>query len=270
MKKKVLSAAVLSLSLCYLAGAEGFNAQMPQLSTPSNGFYSANSNSGYYYRNGYSQMQNRPVNSYSRYNQYQSNYNLPPLQGYVLKVPEGSSFLAYAATPISSENLFVGDTVSVSLPSGFFYNGAMVAPAGSMVQGNVVIAKKAGRAGIPGQLRIKFTNIMTPDGQSIPISGKIRTQDGSGVLVGATAKDRALDATKNTAVGAASGALFGTVIGAITGKTGKGAWSGTAVGAGLGLGKSVVDKGAEAIIEAGKSLEIELDQPMTVTPQRGY
>ena len=118
---------------------------------------------------------------------------------------------------------------------------------------------------------IKFTNIITPYGQMIPISGKIQTDDGTGLIKGGTKMDSAKDYAKDIGAGAAIGAVGGLIMGPLSGgKVGKGAAYGTAVGATAGLAKSVWDKGTPATIPAGTIVNIILDQQATFTPVQGY
>ncbi len=193
-----------------------------------------------------------------------------PLQGHVFMVPAGSCIPAVTTGEISSATLSLGQSVSMALGNDFYYNGQLVAPVGSQVNGNVIMVRKGGHAGKNGQLQLRFTNIRTPYGQVIPISGKIRTDDGKGILYAATAKDTAKDYAKDLAIGAGGGAVLGTAIGAIAGGTGRGAWGGTAIGAGLGLGKSLFDKGTDVVIPANSSIDIAIDQPITVNSTPRY
>ncbi len=209
-----------------------------------------------------------------------NNFSLPaqanttqmqPLQGKVVYVPSGTAFPATATMELSSENLSLGQSVCIALSNNFYYNNTLIAPIGSSVNGTVIQVKKAGRAGINGQLMVKFTNIVTPYGQMIPISGKIQTEDGTGLLKGGTKMDSAKDYAKDIAVGTAAGAVAGVIMGPLSGgKIGKGAAYGTAVGAGAGLAKSLWDKGEPATIPAGTAINIVLDQQITFTPQQSY
>lgn len=206
-------------------------------------------------------------NSYTSANANQ----MQPLQGKVVVVPAGTMIPATATMELSSENLLLGQNVCIALSNNFYYNNNLVAPLGSSVNGTVIQVKKAGRAGINGQLMVKFTNIVTPYGQMIPISGKIQTDDGSGLLKGGTAMDTTKAYAKDIAIGSAAGALGGVIMGPLSGgKVGKGAVYGTAVGAGLGVAKSVWDKGEVASIPAGTAINIVVDQPITFNPQQGY
>lgn len=193
-----------------------------------------------------------------------------PLKGRVVVVPAGTSIPAVVSTPLSSEYLTMGQPVSVTLGSDFYYNNTLIAPAGSTVSGTVTQVKKANHATINGNLRVRFTEIITPYGSRVPISAQIKTDDGTGLLVGGTKMDSVKDYAKDIAIGSAVGALAGTIMGPLSGgAVGRGAALGTAVGAVGGLGKSLYDKGGDVVIPANCSIELQVDQPITVNPS-GY
>lgn len=200
------------------------------------------------------------------YTQQTTNSN-QPLQGHVVAVPAGVNIPVTTTYQLSSDTLSLGEAVSVILTQDFVYNGVTVAPAGSTVTGNVTLAKKGGRAGRNGQLQIRFTQINTPYGNVIPISAMVKTDDGTGILVAATKKDTAKNYAKDAVIGSASGAILGTALGAIAGGrngVGKGAIYGTAIGGGLGVAKSLWDKGESVEIPANSIIELTIDQPVTV------
>jgi len=196
-----------------------------------------------------------------------SNYMPQQLQGHVVTVPAGTKVGIVMTAPISSEYATLGQNVSAALASDFYYNNKLVAPAGSTVSGIVIEASDAKRGSMNGKLAIRFTQILTPYGVAIPISGIISTTDNSGVLVGGTAKDVTKEYAKDLTIGSAAGALTGVVFGALSGgSVGRGAALGTAVGAGGGLVKSVWDKGDEVELPANSRIDIVLTQPITVNP----
>ena len=202
------------------------------------------------------------------YNQNQSQYPVNnTLKGRVVSVPAGQNVPVVTTTSISSSNAYLGQVFSMTLASDFYFNGAMVAPAGSNVIGNVTQVTKAKRGSINGKLSIRFNQIVTPSGMQIPISAVIRTNDNSGVLVGGTKMDVAKEYGKGAVLGSAAGALSGVVFGALAGGSiGRGAALGTAVGAGGGLVKSAWNEGKDVDIPAGSSFDIVLTQPITATP----
>lgn len=189
------------------------------------------------------------------------------LKGRVVTVPPGVQMAAVISTPISSEYLTMGQPVAVTLGSDFYYNGTLIAPAGSTVSGVVTQVTKAKRGSMNGSLRLRFTEITTPYGSRIPISASIRTDDGTGLLVGGTKADVAKAYAKDVAVGSAVGALGGLVASAISGgSVGKGTAIMTGVGAAGGLAKSIYDKGCDVIIPSGANIDLYIDQPITVNP----
>lgn len=215
----------------------------------------------------------QPVNN-SQYAQEQPlNYNSnEPLKGSVVTVPSGATIPVTLQNEISSSTSSVGDIVTLYLNEDFYYNNKLIAAAGSRVNGTVIQAKSAKRAGLNGKLCVRFTEIITPLGTSIPISGVIKTSDGTGVLVGGTKMDVAMGYTKDLAAGSAAGALSGLVFGALASgdKLGRGTALGTAVGAGGGLVKSVISKGKDVTIPANAGIEILLTQPITAASNYSF
>ena len=215
-------------------------------------------------------QQVQPVQNIN-YQQQPLQYSRTPLQGNVVMVPAGATVKAMLTAPLSSQYTTNGQTVSLALNNDFYYDGKLIAPAGSTVYGTVIESSKAKRGSINGKLCVRFTQIYTPYGTQIPISAVIKTDDSSGVLVGGTKLDVTKEYTKDLAAGSAAGALSGLVFGALAGgDVGRGAALGTAVGAGGGLVKSIWDKGNDVEIPANASIDLMLTQPITVSASNYY
>ena len=250
MNKKILSMAMI-LSFAYMPCAFADESYAVQQAT------------------GYQTQYPLPVNSYQTQGYGYNNYD--QLQGNVTLVPANTTFTATTMSPIDSEVLRTGDNVTLYLSSDFYYGSKLIAAAGSRINGTVLNAKKGSFGSRNGQVHIKFTNIVTPYGQMIPISASIQTDDGSGILKAGTAKDVTKEYAKDVGIGAASGAVLGTAMGALSsGSVGRGAIYGTALGGGLGLIKSFVDKGGNVEIPQGVQLNIVTDQPITVASNSPY
>ena len=207
-----------------------------------------------------------PKYNYGYSTPVQNSYSLPPLQGSVVTVPAGSVINGVApTTTIDTQYLTAGDPVVFTLNQPYFFNGTAVLPAGTSIQGNAVIAQKAGFAGQYGKLKIMFNNANLPNGQRVPISGKLVTDDGTGILMGGTTGGRVVNAGKNAAIGAGAGALLGLIGSAVSGgKKGKGTAIMTGIGAGTGLLGSGIQRGNDVYLEAGQPVTIIIDQPLTV------
>jgi hypothetical protein len=195
------------------------------------------------------------------------NYNNTTLKGSVVTVPAGESFKAVVTAPISTETAVTGQNVTLALGSDYNYNGNVIAPAGSTIYGTVLEVSKAKHGSINGKLLVRFTQIITPTGQNIPISAIIKTDDNTGTLIGGTAFDVTKEYAKDLTVGAGAGALAGVIISPLSGgSVGRGTALATAVGAGGGLVKSIWDKGNDVVLPANATLELILTQPITVNP----
>ena len=218
-----------------------------------------------YAASNFSYSQNVP-NQDNQYTQKPLTYDNKPLQGYVVVVPAGESVPVTLMTPVSSETAAIGQTISAILGNDFEHNGKVVAPRGSTVSGSVIEVSKAKHGSLNGKICIRFTQIVTPYGTQIPISAVIKTDDSTGVLVGGTKKDVAVDYAKDLAIGSAAGAVSGVVFGALAGGSiGRGAALGTAVGAGGGLVKSAWDKGNDVEIPVNATIDLILTQPITAS-----
>lgn len=199
----------------------------------------------------------------------QGNYST--LKGNVTYVPVGTTTSAILSQALDSKTCTKGMSVYAILDKDFKYNNIKVASAGSTLNGTVVKCKKAGIGNRNGQIEIRFTNIRTPEGYNIPVSGVIATTDGSGVLKGGATKDSAKDYGKNVAIGAAGGAILGTAMGPLSGgEVGKGAVYGTAVGGGLGLLNAARQSGEDVQIPANAQIQVSFDQPITLSAPKGY
>ena len=189
------------------------------------------------------------------------------LKGSVVTVPAGQTVPVVVTTPISSANMTTGQTVTVALGSDFYYNGNLIAQAGSTVTGTAIEVSKAKHGSMNGKLLLRFTQIVTPYGVQIPISAVVKTSDNTGVLVGGTKLDVTKSYGKDVAIGAGAGALAGVIISPLAGgNVGKGTALATAVGAGGGIVKTIWDKGNDVEIPANSAIQLVLTQPITVNP----
>ncbi len=196
-----------------------------------------------------------------------SQQNLPPLQGRVVTAPAGSFFAATLSSTISSEYARIGDRFMATLGNDLAAGGQVILPAGSQLEAQVVSVTPAGRGGRNGEMEIRITSGILSNGQRVPLSGRLQTEDGTGVIKGGSTAGRVGRAALTTGVGAGLGAALGTAMGPLSGgRVGRGAIYGTAIGGGAGLIGAAVQKGKDAVLNAGTPMNIVLDQPVTFTP----
>lgn len=206
----------------------------------------------------------QPQSSYQQQSSYQPQ---APLQGYVVTAPAGTVVSGTLGSPISSEFARVGDHFTATLGSPITSGSSIILPAGSQMDGQVMMVKPSGHTGRNGELDIRFTSATLPNGQRVPLSARIQTEDGTGIIKGGTTATRAGRAAVNTGVGAGLGAALGTAMGPLSGGgVGRGAIYGTVLGAGMGALGSAWQKGKPATVQSGQPVNIVLDQPLTATP----
>jgi hypothetical protein len=174
---------------------------------------------------------------------------------------------ANITSPISSEYARVGDRFTATLGSPVAAGTSVILPAGSQMEGQVVMVKAAGHTGRNGELDIRFTSATLPNGQRIPLSAKIQTEDGTGIIKGGSTAGRVGRAAVTTGAGAGLGAALGTAMGPLSGgHVGRGAIYGTILGAGVGALGSAWQKGKPAVLDTSTPVNIVLDQPLTASP----
>jgi len=171
-------------------------------------------------------------------------------------VPAGTSLGLNLETTLSSAISMVGDSVTASLDSPIVVASDVIASVGSKLTGSVVTSVPARRfrAGDPGSLGIKFTDIRTTNGKYYPLSATYNVR-------GASGGERLAKGLGKTAIGAGAGAALGTAVGAIAGgMPGRGAWSGAAIGGGVGAATALLVKGDEAVLSSGTKLTLVTEQ----------
>jgi hypothetical protein len=190
-----------------------------------------------------------------------------PLQGRVATVPAQTQFAATLSTVLDSETAKVGDSVRATLDMPIASSDNMiVVPSGSQLMGQVISVEPTGRLEKNATLSVRFTEVMTPQGERMPIQASVATTDG--LLVGGSTKGRLGTVAGKTVAGAAIGAALGTAMGPLSGgSVGKGAIYGTAIGTGLGALAAGVSKGNAILLQPGEKLQIRLDQALQTTVQ---
>lgn len=238
---------------------------------------------------------------YNSNNNSNSNYTAPPpnyQQGRAVFIPAGLSIPVRLSTSISTDAAQPGDMVEAKLSQPVQLADTMI-PEGTTVVGTITSAKSGGFLGRAGMLTIKFNRLRLMNGQEFPMSAHIvgdigkytQTANGSDTVAGETWKNKVAQTVGRGVIGAGVGAALGTAVGAIAGAgqrqpwwmgghslagqdAGRGAWSGAAIGGGVGAADGLIlRKGKQVNIASGTSLNLQLDSPIQVTPpqyQMGY
>src|SRR5258708_17927262 len=143
-----------------------------------------------------------------------------PPQPVQVTLRSGTLLSARTVEGLSSERNQVGDTFTATLEQPLSVDGWVIAERGARLEGKIVQSQRAGRVKGLSNLAIELTQLVTSDGQRIPIQTETFEKRGE--------SSTGQDAAKVGAV-----AAIGAAIGAIAGG-GKGAGIGAAAGGAAG------------------------------------
>ena len=166
---------------------------------------------------------------------------------------------------ITTRNAHPGDPVYFETLFPIVLNDKIVIPASSYVQGEITEAKRPGRVKGTGELRIRLTTMILPNGYTVHFgavptnagTGGNESVDKEGTIHGDTDKaDDAATVITDTSVG--------TVIGGVAGRSGEGAGIGAGVGAAVGLATVLLTRGPELELPRGTTVDVVIDRPLSL------
>ena len=155
---------------------------------------------------------------------------------------------------ISSEAARVEDRVEARVTRDVRVGDRVAIPAGSLVQGSVTEVERGGKIKERAKLAIRFHTVVLADGSRLNIKTESIVREGSSPANESAAK-----------IGGA--AVGGAILGAILGG-GKGAVIGGTVGAAGGTAATMAGGRNPAILPAGSTVSVRVQQPVTVTVEK--
>jgi type IV secretion system protein VirB10 len=180
-----------------------------------------------------------------------------------LVVPIGTKLPLVLNNAVTTRNAHAGDPVYLETVFPVVLNDRVVVPAGSYVQGEILEAKRPGKVKGKGEMRLRLTTMILPNGYTVKFdavptnagTGGNETTDKEGEIKGDT--DKASDVgTVIKTTGAGAG------IGAIAGRSAGGAGIGAGIGAATGLMTVLLTRGPELELPRGTTIDIVLDRPL--------
>jgi hypothetical protein len=167
-----------------------------------------------------------------------------------VELPAGTAISVRLSDTVDSESATEGQSVSATVTSDVAVDGKVVVPSGSRVTGRVSEVRPARRFGGQSYVAVTFTEVETPDGDDIPVEGRL--EDSGKKQVG---KD-----TATIAGSAVGGAILGEILddkpieGAVVGG---------------GIGTAVASRrGEEAVIPAGREVTVRTTGTVDVRASR--
>lgn len=176
----------------------------------------------------------------------------PPPPPQKVTIPAATQVTVRLNDPLDSEKNQVGDTFHGSLGAPIVIDDQTVIPTGADVTGRVAAVQSAGRFAGSSLLTLELTSLAV-NGKTYNVQTNQWSRQGKGE-------------GKNTAIKAGGGAALGAVIGGLAGG-GKGAAIGAVAGGGAGTGVAATKKGEQIKLGPESSLNFQLTNALTVTPQ---
>ena len=183
-------------------------------------------------------------------------------------VPAGTRLPLLLHNGITTRNAQPGEPLYFETTFPVIVNDRIVIPVGSYVQGEITEAKRPPKGKGGGEIRIRLTTLILPNGYTVKFGAvPTNTETGGGEYAGKegqinTDRDRGADAGTVIKTGGA-----GAGIGAIAGGA-KGAGIGAGIGAAAGLATIMMTRGPDLQLPRGSSVDIMLDRPLYLDPAK--
>jgi len=184
-------------------------------------------------------------------------------------VPSGTRIPLVLKHAISTKSVRPGDPVYLQTNFPVAQDNRILIPSGTYVQGVVDSVKRGGRVSGRAELLMHFTTLIFPNGYTVTLPGSVEGVPGAehstvkgkeGTIQADSEKGKdATTVAKTTGTGAAVGALAAG---------GKGAGIGAGAGGVVGLATVLLSRGQDVRIEAGTTVEMELQRPLVLEEAR--
>ncbi len=184
-------------------------------------------------------------------------------------VPAGTKLPLVLHNSVSTRNAKPGDGVYLETLFPIVQDGRIIIPAGTYVQGEILEAKRPGRVKGVGELRLRLTMMILPNGYTVNFhgvptnagTGGNETVEEEGKIKGDS--DKAGDVgtvLKTTGIGAG--------IGGIAGRSVKGVGIGAGAGAAVGLATVLLTRGPELVLPRGTTFDVVLDRALYLDAEK--
>jgi hypothetical protein len=171
-----------------------------------------------------------------------------------LTVPSDAVVGLQIERTITSETARVEDRVEARVTRDVRVGDKVAIPAGSIVQGSVMEVDRGGKVKERARLGIRFHTIVLANGNRLDIRTDSVIREGA-------------SPAKESAAKIGGAAIGGAILGAILGG-GKGAAIGGATGAAGGTAATMASDRNPAVLTAGTTVTVRMQQPVTVTVEK--
>jgi hypothetical protein len=102
-------------------------------------------------------------------------YPVPPRES--VTVPAETQVSIQVLSGIHTKVNHLNDLVTARLVQSVYVDGHVALPSGSILDGRITMIRKSGHAHRPAELRLRFDEIVLPDGQAEPMAGVLASLD---------------------------------------------------------------------------------------------
>jgi len=167
-----------------------------------------------------------------------------------LVVPEGTPVSVRLGTTLSTKTANVGDRFAATVTSPVRVEGSTAIPAGAAVEGHVILAQQPGKASGRGHLQLEYDQVAF-NGHRYDLDTRSRVYTSA-------------SGAKKDAAMIGGGAVAGGLVGGILGGSAGSAVKGAVIGGAAGTGASLLTRGPQLTLEAGRELSMTLDHDVRV------
>lgn len=179
----------------------------------------------------------------------------PPAPEFVeLVIPADAVLGLQIDRTVSSELARVEDRVDARVTRDVRVGDRVAIPAGAVVQGSVMEVERGGKVKERAKLGIRFHTVVLADGTRLNIKTESIVREGASPSKGSAAR---------IGGAAAGGAILGAILGG-----GKGAVIGGSIGAAGGTAATMAGDRQPAVLPAGSTVSVRVQQPVTVTVEK--
>ena len=155
---------------------------------------------------------------------------------------------------VTTDRAEVEDDVQARVTRDVMVARRVAIPAGSIVNGSVVMVERGGKLQGTSRLGVRFHTVVLDDGAEVPIVTETVYREG---------RSRGRDNAARIGGGAVAGAILGAIFGG-----GRGAAIGGAAGAAGGTAAAAAGDAEPATLPTGTTLTVRLSRPSSVTVER--
>ena len=171
-----------------------------------------------------------------------------------LLIPADSVIGLQIDTFVTTDHAEVEDDVTARVTRDVTVARRVAIPAGSVVNGSVVLVERGGQLRGTARLGVRFHTVVLDDGGEVPIATETVYREGG---------SRGRDNAAKIGGGAVAGAILGAIFGG-----GRGAAIGGAAGAAGGTAAAAAGDAEAATLPAGATLTVRLSRPSSVSVPR--